>query len=117
MTTDILTDGFQLLRRIPVAELERRIAWLENSLASYRTMLVVRQLMDSKPEMLQTPPEWESVVGKSKPSQSAIESAMPQIALAAPLRSGSIAADVYDYMLTRRGRAVRITARHLLRTH
>ncbi len=60
MSADILTDGFRLLARISVAEIESRIEWLENALASYKTMLVVKQIMARKPGGFETPPEWEA---------------------------------------------------------
>lgn len=57
--SDILTDGFRVLRRISIEEIERRVAWLENAVAAYKTLLVVKQVMVNQPAGLQTPPDWE----------------------------------------------------------
>lgn len=62
MPTDLLTDGFLILARLPIREIEARIAWLEGTLTSYRTLHMVRVAMESKPEGLEMPPTWEQIV-------------------------------------------------------
>jgi hypothetical protein len=62
MPSDLLTDGFLILARMPIREIEARIAWLEATLASYRTLHMLRVAMESKPEGLETPPTWEQIV-------------------------------------------------------
>lgn len=58
----LLTDGFRLLNAIPTEEIERRIDWLESALAAYKTMLVVKVAMETKPERMDVPDDWEAFV-------------------------------------------------------
>lgn len=69
MSADLLTDGFLVLQRLSVAEVEKRIAWLENALASYRTLLIVRKVMINKPDTMDVPKEWEGIIEQAPPQE------------------------------------------------
>lgn len=66
MSADLLTDGFLLLQRMPIEEIEERINWLEGALTSYKTLLMVRQAMETKPGGLLLPKSWKPIVEKDK---------------------------------------------------
>jgi hypothetical protein len=103
VSADLLTDGFKLLDRLPIDEIKLRIAWLEDSLASYRTILVVKEIMARKPAMLQTPPEWEPIVETAPPAY-----VVPKERPAKPVKEGQTADVVRQYMLEHLGVAVPI---------
>lgn len=60
--TDLLIDGFKLLNTLPKEEIEKRIEWLENALASYRTILAVKNVMENKPGGFVVPQEFEAIL-------------------------------------------------------
>jgi len=69
MSQAILTDSFRLLQDIPTEELESRIEWLEASLMTYKQLLIIKQLMERRPHLLETPPHWQSVLDMPQDSQ------------------------------------------------
>lgn len=63
----LLTDGFDILARLSVEELEHRVEWLERALAAYKTCLMVRRVMDNQPPDLKIPPkEWGPLVEEER---------------------------------------------------
>lgn len=94
--TDLILDGFRLLNRMPVAEIQKRILWLEEALASYRTLLAVRQLMDNRPEGLTVPPDWESAVDLDRREQAREQQAAT--AQVGSLKRGQLRAAILEHV-------------------
>jgi hypothetical protein len=63
---DLMNDGFLLLSKMDIVEIEQRIEWLNNSLHAYKTLLIVRQLQENKPNKLVVPFEEQRKVEKSE---------------------------------------------------
>lgn len=73
MSTQALMDGFRILEQLSVEEIEKRVLWLEEALATYKTLLAVKRCHQNKPTNLDTPDEWISEVDmdKEKPKRKA----------------------------------------------
>lgn len=56
---NLLLDGFKILAAMSIEELECRVDWLEKSLSVYKTLLIARKMVASRPEEFELPEEFQ----------------------------------------------------------
>lgn len=64
--SNLLMDGFRLIDLMSMSEIDQRISWLEEALAAYRTLKVLKEVHDNRPQKLEPPAEWRSAVDLSR---------------------------------------------------